>query len=79
MASKLTDDNWENGVFRLGKVLLFNNSRRNFALLREAKVLKSLTETAIVLSLDYDDYWIRVTIDGNKEVFANPNIIEVIN
>lgn len=79
VVSKLTDDNWENGVFRSGNVLLFVNSRRNFALLNGAKLLKSLTETAKVLAIDYDDYWIRVTIDGNKGVFANPNIIEVIN
>lgn len=77
--SNLSDYFWLNGVSRTENTLLFTNYPEHLNLLQKSTFLKYKETKAKILSINLDqDSWIRVIIDGNKEVFAYPNIIETI-
>jgi hypothetical protein len=57
---------------------VFSNTKKNTDLLTAATSLTARGVTAKIISIDRDTQWIHILIDGNKQAFAYPNIIEVI-
>lgn len=79
-AASITDDNWRNGVGIKVPILLFNNTRNNSEILKDAKQLKVGDKIIDVISIDTDAQWIHANFseDTDLKTFAYPNDIEVI-
>uniref|UniRef100_UPI0028A2843A hypothetical protein n=1 Tax=Sedimentibacter saalensis TaxID=130788 RepID=UPI0028A2843A len=77
-ASDLTDNNWIRGINNEFDIILFSNNDYNLSKLVNATAIKIKETVATIESVDIVNGWIHVKIQGNKEAFSYPNIIEVI-
>lgn len=76
-AADFTDENWTKGYSNSSNVLLFN---RDDLLLNDLVTHKSIAvrdNTYSIVSVDYDDLWIRVELDRNASDCQYPAVLEI--
>lgn len=78
-ATDLTDQNWENGINRINPIILFNYSIETLLMLNQNKLVKTNQFTKKINKIDYDNLWIRVYLEDNKNIseFKYPNQLEI--
>lgn len=73
----LTDENWTNGYSNTANTLLFS---RNEALLAEMLFHEKIVcgnESYFIKNVDYDNLWIRVTVDRDASACMYPAKIHI--
>jgi len=75
--ANLTDENWNGGIHVLGKTLLFNYANQLASKLKNAEQLIVNNENFVIESVEFDEQWIRVTVDKDAFVCMYPNNIQI--
>lgn len=74
IASDLTDVNWTNGIkISDPKCILFSNNPRNFNKIITAKKIICGDSEYTIEQFDYDEKWIRVTVDRDATACGYPS------
>lgn len=80
MVSKITDENWTNGISKKEAIVLIENNKFNRESIKTAKALKTNYIIKNIKSIEILDQWIYVNLADREgiEEFGSANIVEVI-
>ena len=78
-AAKLTDDNYTDGISNVNRgEILFQNNKYNNIMLEKAKAIKCNNVLYEIRSIDIDDEWIYVSVDGDASACGYPQELSII-
>ncbi len=73
----LTDENWVDGYSRQGDILLFSREDTLLIELLSKQYLVSGDDIYRIENVDFDDSWIRVSVDRNAEKCMYPAMLQI--
>lgn len=71
-AANFTDENWNSGILRYGDTILFNYDESLYNVLNNARLLRCNDNLYEIISVDYDETWIRVTVNKKADLCQYP-------